>query len=168
MTMKWGKNCKSCGLRLDEGSLAFGRRNSNDKWEFLCPSCHTEEYGASVNEEPPSKPKSGLAIVEELDRLGLFDPASQQQRVSALPVERDEFFETCSGCGNMIDPTTCHCGTPMSAHGIGDNHSPVPMGCTCGYAKVGATGKISTPPKPRGPEPYTREWIANNAVWGRI
>lgn len=42
-------------------------------------------------------------------------------------------FEICQGCGNEIDPETCHCGSPVDMHGMGDGHLPVPMGCTCGY-----------------------------------
>lgn len=41
----------------------------------------------------------------------------------------------CAGCGNMVDSFTCHCGDYIDKHGIGSGHSPVPMGCTCGYAK---------------------------------
>lgn len=41
----------------------------------------------------------------------------------------------CEGCGNRIDPDVCHCGDAMDSHGMGSEHSPVPMGCTCGYAK---------------------------------
>ena len=38
----------------------------------------------------------------------------------------------CDGCGNEIDPTTCHCGDPMESHSAwSSGHSPVPMGCDC-------------------------------------
>jgi len=46
----------------------------------------------------------------------------------------------CPNCENEIDPDCCHCGSPIKNHGYSDNHSPVPMGCTCGYAVQ--------PPKP--------------------
>ena len=39
---------------------------------------------------------------------------------------------TCSGCGKEIDPDTCCCGGPINGS-FCDNHSPVPMGCICGY-----------------------------------
>lgn len=40
----------------------------------------------------------------------------------------------CDHCKNEIDPDVCHCGESMeSHHGMSHNHSPVPMGCTCGY-----------------------------------
>lgn len=42
---------------------------------------------------------------------------------------------TCKGCGNRIDPQTCHCGDLIEGHGTWAGHSPVPLGCTCGYAK---------------------------------
>lgn len=45
----------------------------------------------------------------------------------------------CQGCGNEIDPDTCCCGGPANG-AYCDNHSPVPMGCTCGYM----TGTIAS------------------------
>lgn len=41
----------------------------------------------------------------------------------------------CGGCGNRIDPETCHCGDVIEGHGTWAGHSPVPLGCTCGYVK---------------------------------
>ena len=41
----------------------------------------------------------------------------------------------CNYCYQEIDVNTCHCGDLISDHGIGSGHSPVPMGCMCGYAK---------------------------------
>jgi hypothetical protein len=40
----------------------------------------------------------------------------------------------CPGCGNIIDPDCCWCGSPVENHGYHDNHSAVPMGCRCGFA----------------------------------
>ena len=40
----------------------------------------------------------------------------------------------CPGCLNEIDTEVCHCGNYIKSHTIYDGHSPVPMGCTCGYA----------------------------------
>lgn len=41
---------------------------------------------------------------------------------------------TCPNCGWEIDPTTCHCGERIRGENdYHDNHSPVPMGCTCFY-----------------------------------
>jgi hypothetical protein len=43
---------------------------------------------------------------------------------------------TCPGCKNEIDPEVCHCGDEISKHNpMWCGHNPVPMGCTCGYAK---------------------------------
>lgn len=39
----------------------------------------------------------------------------------------------CPGCGWPIDPECCWCGAEIKNHGYQDGHSPVPMGCTCGY-----------------------------------
>lgn len=38
----------------------------------------------------------------------------------------------CPGCGRAIDPEVCHCGEEIKHHNA--EHSPVPAGCTCGYA----------------------------------
>jgi hypothetical protein len=43
--------------------------------------------------------------------------------------------EICKGCGHEIDPDCCGCGSPMDGHSIYDGHSPVPMGCACGYER---------------------------------
>lgn len=37
----------------------------------------------------------------------------------------------CPHCLHEIDPEQCHCGESMNHYP--DGHSPVPMGCTCGY-----------------------------------
>ena len=41
----------------------------------------------------------------------------------------------CPGCGEEIDPEVCHCGDFIKDHSnpMNDGHSPIPMGCTCGY-----------------------------------
>lgn len=41
----------------------------------------------------------------------------------------------CHGCNNHVDKHTCHCGESPEGHGRTADHSFVPMGCTCGYAK---------------------------------
>lgn len=42
----------------------------------------------------------------------------------------------CESCGNVYDPECCWCGSPVDQHTSGDGHSPIPMGCTCGYPKA--------------------------------
>lgn len=42
----------------------------------------------------------------------------------------------CTNCGSEIDPETCHCGMATADHGVGEGHSPVPMGCTCHLEKL--------------------------------
>lgn len=38
----------------------------------------------------------------------------------------------CTGCGNEIDPTTCHCGSNEFWHRLAvAEHQFVPMGCDC-------------------------------------
>jgi predicted amidophosphoribosyltransferase len=46
-----------------------------------------------------------------------------------------EEVQICPRCENEIDPEVCHCGDYIKDHGYNSGHSPVPMGCTCGYAK---------------------------------
>ena len=43
-------------------------------------------------------------------------------------------FEICSSCGREVDEEVCWCGDYMKDHGGYEGHSPVPMGCVCGYA----------------------------------
>lgn len=44
--------------------------------------------------------------------------------------------EICPFCLHECDPELCWCGTLCIHHSIDSGHSPVPMGCTCGYAKA--------------------------------
>jgi hypothetical protein len=39
----------------------------------------------------------------------------------------------CPECKNGIDVELCHCGSLIKDHTYYDGHSPVPVGCTCGY-----------------------------------
>jgi hypothetical protein len=42
----------------------------------------------------------------------------------------------CTGCGHEVDPELCWCGDEIKKHNpMWDGHNPVPLGCTCGYAK---------------------------------
>ena len=43
--------------------------------------------------------------------------------------------EKCGGCGNEIDPTTCHCGDTADHDAYQAGHSPIPMGCDCGRTR---------------------------------
>ena len=51
--------------------------------------------------------------------------------------------EICSGCSQEIDPDCCGCGSPIEGHSMYDGHSPVPMGCACGYDKGGSDESTS-------------------------
>lgn len=76
---------------------------------------------------------------------------STQRRVSELEAElsdaakRIEILErdcgaglsVCDRCHCVIDPDTCHCGEAHNAHAHFSDHAFVPMGCLCGYARVG-------------------------------
>ena len=63
------------------------------------------------------------------------DPVSvpvPEQTNLFTPVEKRPI---CPGCGQEIDPDVCHCGDLIKDHSnpMNDGHSPIPMGCTCGY-----------------------------------
>lgn len=60
----------------------------------------------------------------------------QSQQVAGLQQAVDDALGPhCSSCGNPVAEEWCHCGSSIKSHGAGDGHSPVPMGCTCGYAE---------------------------------
>jgi len=39
----------------------------------------------------------------------------------------------CGRCGSATAPDTCHCGVSVKDHTYEEGHSPVEMGCICGY-----------------------------------
>lgn len=41
----------------------------------------------------------------------------------------------CPDCKNEIDLDVCQCGEYIQQHGCHAGHTPVPMGCTCGYVQ---------------------------------
>lgn len=45
-------------------------------------------------------------------------------------------LDICLGCNHIIDWSCCHCGDPISSHSMWSGHSPIPMGCVCGYDKA--------------------------------
>lgn len=44
-------------------------------------------------------------------------------------------WQTCRGCWKEIDSDVCWCGDEIDRHTGYEGHSPVPMGCECGYDK---------------------------------
>jgi hypothetical protein len=55
----------------------------------------------------------------------------------------------CPGCKCEIDPEVCCCGDYIDHHSYHDNHSPVPMGCTCHYSNE-KTDTVPFPSRPAG------------------
>lgn len=52
----------------------------------------------------------------------------------------------CEDCKHEIDPDWCWCGDAMADHkGMSHNHSPVPMGCTCGMRLPPRMSEPSSP-----------------------
>lgn len=44
--------------------------------------------------------------------------------------------DICPGCKQEIDPDVCHCGEWIKDHdSFWSGHTPVPMGCACGYVQ---------------------------------
>lgn len=94
---------------------------------------------------------SGPALNETFARIGKLimderDFASITKLGSELPLQKVDDrvlyafqfspdgvldgLETCEGCGEMVDPSVCHCGIEHDRH-VGEEHSFVPMGCDC-------------------------------------
>lgn len=67
--------------------------------------------------------------VEQLEQ----DLATAKARIGQLeaPALRVALTAFCDGCGKEIDPETCGCGSPVGDGSYHDNHSPIPMGCSC-------------------------------------
>lgn len=85
-------------------------------------------------EQPPHWPANGW----------FYDGQSDYEKVVCWayadpPSEREVagyFGRTiCKGCKAEVDPDICHCGDSIESHTFGSGHSPVPMGCQCGYVK---------------------------------
>lgn len=197
LTMRWPRDCESCGRHLAEGVPAYGGKNSSDKWEFLCPECHKEEKlngdatpAVLVEHIKPRAKGTGdmeaaLSFISGIagglssisDKVfGATAGTFEQMIKDASEGEWSEKSDTvtfvpgsrrCQSCGNDIDPDTCHCGAPRDGHNDYNlGHSFVPNGCTCGYAACGRTDQ--EPQEKKGPEPFSKDWIKENAVWGRI
>lgn len=49
----------------------------------------------------------------------------------------NEETSTCESCGEEIWVNVCWCGDTIDNHGGYEGHSPVPMGCRCGYDRRG-------------------------------
>ena len=83
-----------------------------------------------------------------------------------------ELMPLCKGCGKQIDTEWCWCGSSVASHGMGDGHSPVPMGCECFYpSTVGMpTTAEAHPPQPAHPlfdaaKSAPRDGVARSGSW---
>lgn len=88
-------------------------------------------------------------VTEYLSAGGLFNPElMDHEAVRHILIDARDVIEIiarersaletrvrCDGCGNEIDPDTCHCGQPIDGHGYAPGHGPIPMGCDCGRAQ---------------------------------
>jgi hypothetical protein len=65
----------------------------------------------------------------------VIDAADERSKVLAMRLKKvaDALVARprCEGCGNEIDPETCHCGDPIKGHSYSSGHGAVPMGCDC-------------------------------------
>jgi hypothetical protein len=94
-----------------------GHDDSDDGSEPGCPDEQAAQADARyLNAFSPS---TALALLDELGELR-----------HALDMALGPH---CPHCANPIDADVCHCGEYVKNHGGGDGHSPVPMGCACGY-----------------------------------
>ena len=85
-------------------------------------------------------PEQRMQHVHCQPRPGFFgaSPTDYEAALTAARSEAERLREAlnrvgawCDGCENPIDPTVCHCGIEVDAHGFGDGHGPVPYGCDC-------------------------------------
>jgi len=73
-----------------------------------------------------------LDLIDEIGDVEALKATIESQRynLKEAGVEPDH----CTSCGMPIDVEWCHCGERCDQHAGGfDSHSPVPMGCVCGY-----------------------------------
>lgn len=69
----------------------------------------------------------GAGLPEDLAAMDLSDVEDRQLE----PVEVAKSPETCRGCGNEIDSTTCWCGIAVDDHTLASGHGAIPVGCDC-------------------------------------
>lgn len=124
-------------------------------------TCHPDDNPPSPCQRKYALQDCRAAVVEKLvaflDPLFLNEAVTQDQRTAikdAIYIMRgaaagpmnteDENGDAasgprnglhCKGCGNAIDPDWCCCGDSVASHGMGSGHSPVSMGCACGYER---------------------------------
>ena len=166
MTTKWPTKCHVCGMKLYEGSYAYGEKSdTTGKWKFSCIDC----VAGGAAAEPTPTPAPTPAPQHETQ-----DVASVADLIDTM-VSGSGGLRLCPGCGCEIDPDTCHCGASREGHNDFDlGHSFVPMGCACGYVKEqGAEADYreifgEDPPKKPEPRPYSMEWIKGRAAWGQV
>ena len=92
----------------------------------------------TMQEKPPLDDDDEFSRV--IEEYGIIAPtrvarAKQSVPMTDPPIAPGQDRFTCKGCGNEIDPDVCCCGGEIKKHVFGDGHTPVPMGCTCGYVK---------------------------------
>lgn len=127
--------CAHCGWRL----LRVLVTDSN--WAGL--ECHNPECIAVENRRLRSalrKLDNGFKYSTEVCTIAREALAGPAPETNARP--------RCKDCGNEMDPDWCWCGDAMADHkGMSHNHSPVPMGCSCGMRlPPRAELKASAPP----------------------
>ena len=63
----------------------------------------------------------------------VFKKHAQDNPPKPLP-QRD--WPVCESCGNVYDQECCWCGSRIDQHTPVCGHSPIPIGCICGYPKA--------------------------------
>jgi len=56
------------------------------------------------------------------------------EHIETFPIGADGHIMFCMGCNNIIDDQWCWCGDSIVHGPMELGHTPVPIGCTCGYA----------------------------------
>lgn len=122
---------------LEQGQQLLLRRND----ELASKLAHVLDALDSQHQDHLAIRGLLASLRDEDSRRRLLDEVNAACRDNAkeravhllAKLPRREPYVECPGCHNLIDSEVCHCGEEIAKHDIGCGHSPVPMGCTCGY-----------------------------------
>lgn len=87
--------------------------------------------------------KKDVDAVAHLVRIAMIEEDTPDRRkafldavANAVQHMEDPLPPFCDGCGQEIDPETCHCGSAIGGDREYHGHDQVPMGCRCLYDRM--------------------------------
>jgi len=83
-------------------------------------------------------PNTVTALEAQDSDLTRLDDHALNLRLLEAEMAKEPERPICPRCKHEIDLEVCWCGDWIRPGCYHDNHNPVPMGCTCGYAKEDA------------------------------